>query len=65
VLDGSAQQCTNGAWSPQRTADAEQTADHISLLASFPLYHPPNGALGLAALNNDTMDWLQTIALNI
>jgi len=42
----------------------EQTADNI--LASCPmLYHPPNGTLGLAALNNDNVDWLQTTALYI
>jgi len=41
----------------------EQTADHI--LASCPLYHPLKGTLGLAALDDDTVDWLQTIALSI
>jgi len=35
----------------------EQTADHI--LAFCPLYHPPNGTLGLA------VDWLQTTELCI
>jgi len=39
----------------------EQTADHM--LASCPLYHPPNGTLGLAALDDDSVDWLQTTAL--
>jgi len=34
-------------------ADAEQAADHI--LASCPLYHPPNGATGLAVLDDDTL----------
>jgi len=37
-----------------RCGAEEQTADHI--LASCPLYHPPNGALGLAALDDDTVD---------
>jgi len=41
----------------------EQTADQI--LASCPLYHPPNGTLGLTALDDDTVDWLKTTALNI
>jgi len=41
----------------------EQTADHM--LASCPLYQPPNGTLGLAAPDNDTVDWLKTTALNI
>jgi len=41
----------------------EQTADHI--LASCPLYHPPNVILGLAAFNDDTVDRLQTTALCI
>jgi len=38
ALGCSAQQCTNGAWCPRRTAAAEQkqTADHI--LDSCPLY---------------------------
>jgi len=31
----------------------QQTADHI--LASYPLYHPLNGILDLAALDNDTV----------
>jgi len=44
-----------GFGAPRRTADAEQTADHI--LASCPLYHPPNGTLGLGGLasNNRTL----------
>jgi len=33
-------------------------ADHI--LASCPLYHPPNRTLGLAALDDDTVDRLLT-----
>jgi len=33
-----------------------QTADHI--LTSCPLYHPPNGTLGLEAFDNDTVVWL-------
>jgi len=41
----------------------EQTADHI--LASCPQYHPPNGTLDLAALDDDTVDWLQTSELCI
>jgi len=40
---------------------AEQTADQI--LASCPLYHPPYGTLGLAALDDDTVDWLKRTAL--
>jgi len=35
-VDCSTQQCTNGFWVPQQTADVEQTADYI--LASCPLY---------------------------
>jgi len=41
----------------------EQTANHI--LASYPLYHPPNGTFGLAALNDDTVDGLKRTVLNI
>jgi len=41
----------------------EQTADHI--LTSCPLYHSPKGTLGLAALDDDTVDWLQTTTLSI
>jgi len=41
----------------------EQTADHI--IASCPLYHPPNGTLGLAALDDDTVEKFQTTALCI
>jgi len=40
----------------------------LSWLLNFqgsPLYHPPNGTLGLAALDDDTVDWLQTAALCI
>jgi len=62
-VEYSAQQCTNGAWGPRRTADAEQTPDHI--LASCPMYHPSNRKLGLAAFDDDTVDWLKTTALNI
>jgi len=29
------------------------------MLASCPLYHPPKGTLGLAALVDDTIDWLK------
>jgi len=39
-----------------RCGAEEQTADYI--LASFPLYHPPNGP-GLAALDDDTVGWLK------
>jgi len=46
-----------------RCGAEEQTADHI--LAFCPLYHPPNGALGLAAFDDDTVDWLQTTELCI
>jgi len=52
-----------GAPANCRCRAEEQTADHI--LASCLLYHPLNGTLGLAALDDDTVDWLQTIALNI
>jgi len=41
----------------------KQTADHI--LASCPVYHPPNGTLGLAALDDDTVDRLKRTTLNI
>jgi len=41
----------------------ESTADHI--LAFCSLYHPLNGTLGLVALDDDTVDWLKTTALNI
>jgi len=37
----------------------EQTADHI--LASCSLYHHPNGVPGLAALDDDTVDWLKRL----
>jgi len=30
----------------------------------FP-HHPPNGTLGLAALENDTVDWFKTTGLSI
>jgi len=47
-----------------RCGAEEQTADYI--LASCPLYYPPNGKLGLVALDDDTVqDWLKTTALNI
>jgi len=46
-----------------RCGTEEQTADHI--LASCLLYHPPNGTLGLAALDDDTLDWLQITELCI
>jgi len=39
----------------------KQTADHI--LASC--HAPPNGTLGLAAFDDDTVDWLQTTELCI
>jgi len=37
-----------------RCGAKEQTADHM-ILASYPLYHPPNGKLGLAELDEDTV----------
>jgi len=46
-----------------RCGAEEQMADHI--LASCPLYQPPNGTLRLATLDDDTVDWLQTTALCI
>jgi len=46
----------------KETVNAE-IADHI--LASCPLYHPPNGTLGLTALGGGTVDWLQTTELCI
>jgi len=61
ALDCSAQQCTNGAWCPRRTAAAEQTADHI--LASCPLYHPSNESLGLAAFDNETVDQATVLSI--
>jgi len=39
------------------------TTDHI--LASCLVYHPPNGTLGLAALDDDTVDWFQATVLCI
>jgi len=39
----------------------EQTANHI--IASCPLYHPPNGTLDLVALDDDNVDWLKTTEL--
>jgi len=41
----------------------KQTTDHI--LASCPLYHLISGTLGLAALDDDTVDWLQATELCI
>jgi len=36
------------------------------ILASYgPLYHPPNRILGLAALDDGTVDWLKRTTLNI
>jgi len=40
-----------------RCGAEEQTADHIA--SCRPLYHPLNGILVLAALDDDTMDWLK------
>jgi len=40
-----------------RSGAEEQTANHI--LASCPLYHPPNGTLGLGALDDVTVKWLK------
>jgi len=45
-----------------RCGAEEQIADHM--LASCLLYHPPNGTLGLAALDDDTVDLLQKTVLN-
>jgi len=41
----------------------EQMTDHI--LASCHLYHPLNETFGLAALDDDTVDWLQATELCI
>jgi len=41
---------------------AEQRANHI---ASCPPYHSPKGTLGLAALDDDSVDWLQKTVLSI
>jgi len=41
----------------------EQTADQI--IASCLLYHLPNETLGLAALDDDALVWLQRTALSI
>jgi len=49
-----------------RCGAEEQTADHI--LVSCPLYHPSlpsNETLSLAALDDDTADWLKNKALKI
>jgi len=46
-----------------RCGAKEQTTNHI--LASCPLYHPPNETLGLATLGDDTVDWLKRTAMNI
>jgi len=46
-----------------RDRSEEQMADHI--LANCPLYHPPNGTLGLAALDDDTVYLLKRTVLNI
>jgi len=46
-----------------RCGAEEKTAHYI--LASCPLYHPPKGTLGLAALDDYTVDWLQRTALSI
>jgi len=35
---------------------------HTSFLL---LYHPPNGTLGLAALDDDAVVWLKTTTLSI
>jgi len=43
-----------------RCGAEEQTSDHI--LASCPVYHLPNGTFGLAALDDDTVDWLKRTA---
>jgi len=46
-----------------RCGPEEQTADHI--LASCPLYHHPNGTLGLAALDDYTVDRVKRTTLYI
>jgi len=46
-----------------RCGAEEQTADHM--LASCPLYYPPNATLDLVALDDGTVDWLKRTALNI
>jgi len=63
-LDCSVQQCTNGAWCPRQTAAAEQRSKWpiISFLSPVP---PSKWALGLAALDDDTVYWLKTTALSI
>jgi len=43
-----------------RVANGRQ---HTSFLS--PKYHPPKEKLGLASLDNDTVDWLHTTTLNI
>jgi len=46
-----------------RCGAKEQTADYI--LVSCPLYNPPNRTLGLAALDDDTVDWFHSTELCI
>jgi len=46
-----------------RCGAEEQTVYHI--LASCTLYHPPIDKLGLAILDDDSVDWFKTTALNI
>jgi len=48
-----------------RCGAEEQTADHILASSFLPLYHPPNRTPGLAALDANTVDWLQATELCI
>jgi len=50
-----------GAFSElQMRSKGENGRSHNSFL-----YHPPNGTLGLVALDDDIVEWLKTTALNI
>jgi len=52
-----------GALGELQMGAEEQTADHI--LTFCPLLHPPNGKPGLAALDDNIVNWLQTTAFCI
>jgi len=52
-----------GAFGELQMRSRGATADHI--LAFCSLYHLPNGILGLAALDDNTVDWLKRTTLNI
>jgi len=65
ALDSTAQHIIMHKWGLVPSANCscgaeKKTADHT--LASCLLYYHPNGILDLAALDEDTVDWLQTTA---